>query len=103
MAMNRPCAWLVAYDIRDARRLARLHRFLRREATPIQYSVFMLRASPTGAGNLAKAIEGKIDRGQDDVRIYRIPEPAQVFIRGRSMLPDGVDLLGPGASLLHGA
>ena len=36
MAVNAPRAWLITYDITDPKRLARLHRFLVRQATPVQ-------------------------------------------------------------------
>ncbi len=93
MAVNQQVAWLIAYDIRDPRRLGRLHRFLRSRAVPLQYSVFTRRASAAQMGMLARDIEEHIDPRQDDVRIYRIPEPALVTTWGRCMLPDDILLL----------
>lgn len=86
--------WLIAYDIREPRRLQRLHRFLCGEAVPVQYSVFIVRASSAKVGQLAKEIERRIVRQEDDVRIYRIPEPAQIVTLGQGLLPEGVMLLG---------
>jgi CRISPR-associated protein Cas2 len=99
--MNRPAAWLVTYDIRDPRRLGRLHRFLSRRATPVQYSVFALRATPGAVGQLAGEIEELIDPKVDDVRIYRVPEPAEITTLGHAILPEGAILTGPTAPL-HG-
>lgn len=99
MAVNRPVAWLVGYDIRNPRRLARLHRFMTRHATPVQYSVFVLRATPAAVGRLVQEIGEFIEPAEDDVRIYRVPEPAEVTVLGRSLLPDGVLLVGPGPPL----
>lgn len=90
MALNAELPWLIAYDIADDRRLIRLHHFLRRHAIPVQYSVFMLRASTGYVGRLVKSIDEIIDQRHDDVRIYRVPEPAEADVRGRCMLPDGV-------------
>jgi len=90
MALNRPVPWLIAYDIRDPKRLSRLHRFLRRRAVPVQYSVFALRASYGQIGMLARDIEARIDLRVDDVRIYRIPEPAKATTWGRAILPNGL-------------
>jgi len=93
MALNAAAAWLVAYDIVDPKRLARFHRFLKGHGTPVQYSVFMLRGTLAQIGNLSKDIECRIDRRADDVRIYRIPEPAQVDMQGDLLFPKGITLL----------
>ena len=37
MALNAPRAWLITYDITNPKRLVRLHRFLIKQATPVQY------------------------------------------------------------------
>lgn len=101
MAVNQPVPWLIAYDIADRRRLAHLHRFLCGHATPVQFSVFMARASASQMGRLARDIEERIDPREDDVRVYRIPEPADAFVHGRCMLPDGVLLLASGRDLIR--
>lgn len=101
MAVNQAVPWLIAYDIGDKRRLARLHRFLCGHATPVQLSVFMARASASQMGRLAQDIKERIDPREDDVRIYRIPEPAEAFVHGRCMLPDGVLLLASGRDVIR--
>lgn len=73
MAVNNPVLWLVAYDIRDPRRLRRVHRYLRNYATPIQYSVFLYRATPTNIPHLLKGLEQHINPQEDDVRAYPLP------------------------------
>jgi len=93
MAVNEAVPWLAAYDVRDKRRLRRVYRFLCGHALPVQYSVFMMRTSAAKLGRLVKDLEEIIDVREDDVRIYRIPEPAEAFTRGRAMLPDDVLLL----------
>ena len=40
MADNQPGLYLIAYDIADPKRLSRVHRALKREGLPVQYSVF---------------------------------------------------------------
>jgi CRISPR-associated protein Cas2 len=101
MAVNLPVPWLIAYDIGDKRRLAHLHRFLCGHATPVQYSVFLARTSASQMGGLVKDIEERIDQREDDVRIYRIPEPTEAFVQGRCMLPDGILLLSSGRDLIR--
>lgn len=103
MAMNRPALWVVTYDIREPRRLVRLHRFLRRCALPVQYSVFVLRESPARVGQLAREIEERIDPKVDDVRIYRVTEPVDAVVLGRSMLPPDILLVNGHSDLLMGS
>ena len=52
MAINAPRGWLITYDITDPKRLVRLHRFLVRRATPVQYSVFHFEGSAALMGRL---------------------------------------------------
>lgn len=93
MALNQPRRWLIAYDIRDPRRLARVHRLLTRAAVPVQYSVFGTAGSTRAMRELAAAVGQKIDTRVDDVRFYPVPEQLQVYTIGATMLPDEVFLL----------
>lgn len=93
MALNDPRRWLIAYDIRDHRRIARVHRLLTKAAVPVQYSVFAARGSPKGMRRLAGEIEALIDASVDDVRLYPIPERPLLYTIGRTMLPDDALLL----------
>lgn len=94
MAINAQANWIVAYDIREPRRLVRLHRHLKRIAMPLQYSVFFIQATQAGIDLLVKEIGGIIDPYRDDVRIYRIPNRTELVFVGRKILPAGVLLLG---------
>jgi CRISPR-associated protein Cas2 len=93
MALNQTRSWLIAYDIALPRRLVRVHRFLRDHATPVQYSVFAARCSPTRLGIIRAELARLIEKREDDVRCYPIPEPAQLFVFGRKALPEGLRLL----------
>lgn len=99
MALNQPRRWLIAYDIRDRRRLARVHRFLTGVAVPVQYSVFAARGSLADVRRLAEELRARIDERTDDVRIYPIPENPLVHTIGATLLPDDVWLLGAGDEL----
>ena len=57
MALNTPRGWLITYDITNPKRLVRLHRFLVRQATPVQYSVFHFEGSAAQMGRLMADIE----------------------------------------------
>lgn len=89
----RKLPWLICYDIRDPRRLQRLHRFMGHNAAPVQYSVFIGRYSAADLRWLCIGIERIIDRRVDDVRCYPLPaEPCLTQI-GKSRSPDGWSLL----------
>jgi CRISPR-associated protein Cas2 len=87
MVLSARRAWLVAYDITDRRRLIRLHRFLRKLAQPVQYSVFYYEGSAAQVGRLARDIEKQIDTRSDDVRIYQLPERIECITLGRGSMP----------------
>lgn len=89
MALNTPRSWLITYDIANPKRLARLHRFLRKQATPVQYSVFYYEGSAAQMGRLMQQVEGYIKAEADDVRAYQLPERLNIATLGRGTLPDG--------------
>jgi CRISPR-associated protein Cas2 len=93
MALNESRRWLVAYDIREPRRLARVHRLLTRTAVPVQYSVFVARGSFADMRRLAKELRCSIDERADDVRIYSIPVNPVIYTIGRAMLSEDAWLL----------
>lgn len=93
MAVNEPRRWLIAYDIRDPRRLNRVHRLLAKAAIPVQYSVFAAAGSRRAMQDLAARLEQEIDVRVDDVRFYPVPQPAEVYTIGATMLPQDVLVL----------
>ncbi|MFA7097301.1 MAG: CRISPR-associated endonuclease Cas2 [Gammaproteobacteria bacterium] len=94
MALNAPCLWLVAYDIADHKRLARVHRLLKQEGVPVQYSLFALRNTPQGVLRLKAKLADLIDHKADDVRIYRLPERPSYVALGATILPEDLLILG---------
>ena len=103
MALHHPRTYLVAYDIADPKRLGRVHRLLVHAAAPLQYSVFVTRASDDEIDHLLDDVDELIDPTQDDVRAYPIPERTEVVMLGRQRMPDGVVLTADGVGeLLRG-
>lgn len=94
MPMNDPAPWLLAYDIAEPARLRRVHRHVRGEGVPLQYSVFLLEKTPRQVLRLRDELAELIDPVRDDVRIYRLPSRPDMETLGRSNLPEGVDLVG---------
>lgn len=101
MALNAPRAWLITYDITDPKRLSRLHRFLRKHAVPVQYSVFHFEGSAAKMGRLMAQIETRIDPRTDDVRAYQLPEQLSIDTLGRGVLPSQTSLLSSASPSLN--
>jgi CRISPR-associated protein Cas2 len=94
--------WLIAYDIREPRRLSSLHRALKKHALAVQYSVFVGRFSRRGIRQLQALIDSII-APEDDVRMYPLPQHPEWTFYGRSPLPDAVYLLEHGSMGLAAA
>lgn len=90
MPINRPSAWIVAYDVRQPRRLSRVHRLLKTHAVPVQYSVFWYVGTAIELRRLFLQIAQVLDRSEDDVRAYRVPLDTKIVAYGLPAFPDGV-------------
>ncbi len=84
--------WLIAYDIADHLRLGRVHRFLKNNAIPVQYSVFVFEGDQATLGEVLAGIEERIDTAEDDVRAYHLPRHCEVAMLGNQELPEGIVL-----------
>jgi CRISPR-associated protein Cas2 len=89
MSNTQPKQWLVTYDITDPRRLSRVFKTLKKEGTPIQYSVFYVEKNVLQMGALMVRLAGLI-KSSDDVRAYPIPCNPKAVTMGRSILPEEV-------------
>ena len=107
MALNTRRGWLITYDITHPKRLARLHRFLVMQATPVQYSVFHFEGRTAQMGRLMADIKTRIDPTSDDVRGYQLPEHLSIDTLGRGGMPGSTFLLSDTSpslqALLHAA
>ncbi|SFM54088.1 CRISPR-associated protein, Cas2 family [Ectothiorhodospira mobilis] len=92
MSVTAQKEWIICYDIRDPKRLTRVHRFLKGHGQPVQYSVFYYEGHTGQLGRLLQDLEELIDPRRDDVRAYPIPRPMEVHTLGRGSLPDDVEL-----------
>ena len=84
--------YLICYDITDPKRLTRLHRWLKRRALPIQYSVFLLNCDARRIDDLLAEAATFIDEKSDDLRCYRLPARGFAARLGAAVLPPGVVL-----------
>ena len=87
MGQNTPAHWLVAYDIGDKKRLSRIFKVMKKEGIPIQYSLFFVRASPQKMDALMTLLGQLIDKNQDDIRAYRVPQSPWQATLGQPILP----------------
>jgi CRISPR-associated protein Cas2 len=87
---DRPLPHLVCYDIREPRRLRRVHQVLRRWGLPLQYSVFHVSLTHRARARLAEILRHTIDERVDDVRIYSLQTGAFITYQGRAPTAPGL-------------
>lgn len=85
-------AWIIAYDITDNKRLGRVYRFLKKEAIPIQRSIFYYEGTVSVLTKILDEIEGRINSKTDDVRAYCLPTKLHYYAIGASVFADGIEL-----------
>lgn len=100
MADSRNGLYLIAYDIADPRRLSRVHRALKKQGLPVQYSVFTVVMKRKALLRLLDHIEQLIQPAEDDIRCYRLPERADIKALGRQFFPEDVLLFTDGVNRL---
>lgn len=94
--------YLVGYDVRNHRRLARVARFMEGEGIRMQYSVFLVPASEAGVRRLIEGLAQRIEPSQDDVRIYPLPPRPDVLTIGAQLWVGAARLLTPEGLTLSG-
>lgn len=86
--------YLIAYDIGQPRRLARMQRFLSQRALRVQYSLYLVELDPRALTRLWESLCQRIDPAVDDLRCYPLPCRGLVWSIGRSQCPPGVFFAG---------
>jgi CRISPR-associated protein Cas2 len=85
--------YLICYDIRDEKRLARVYRTMKQVGAHIQYSVFHCRLTWPELLQLKGTLKALIKEDEDDVRVYPLPAEMKVTVMGcGDRVPEGVDL-----------
>ena len=59
---------IICYDITCPRRLARIHRLLKKQALPLQYSVFLFTGTALQLDRCLAQLERLMDKRHDDIR-----------------------------------
>lgn len=86
--------FVICYDISEPRRLGRLHRYLKKAAVPLQYSVFLFVGDERQLDCLLAGIVPLMDPKEDDVRAYPLPARGLKARLGRPALPEGIQWSG---------
>lgn len=73
--------YLAAYDIRDPKRLRRVHKMMKAFGWPMQYSVFICDLDHLELVELRLAISNAIDHAEDAIALIDLGDPSD---RGRS-------------------
>ena len=81
--------WIIAYDIRDKRRLQKVYRHLRGYAFHLQNSVFLLNGE-RGLFDECLTKLKTIIATEDDIRIYELSNDTPIHHYGRALLPEGI-------------
>lgn len=78
---NRPASyrqtWLIAYDIRNAARLRRVHKYLSNLGHALQYSLFVADLSADELDELKQEMQSRADADHDDVRLYCLSQTSR--------------------------
>lgn len=86
--------YLLAYDIREPRRLRRIHSIAKDFGEPLQYSVFACDLTPMELFDLKAALLQQMNVAEDSVAIFDLGTPARrgiecvEFMGVRKSLPD---------------
>jgi len=75
--------YLIAYDVREAKRLRKVHYFLRKQALALQKSVFLVEADGTSLEELLRGVRMRADHRVDDIRLYPVAHPDAIWAAGK--------------------
>ena len=100
MADSQRGLYLIAYDIANPRRLGRVHRILKKQGLPVQYSVFTVVMKRLRLLYLLARLEQQIIEAEDDIRCYRLPVNCDTVSLGRQYFPEDVMLFTDGVNRL---
>ncbi len=86
--------FIICYDITHPRRLGRVFRHLKKNALPLQYSVFLFTGDARQLAGLMDALLPLIDPDEDDLRAYPLPARGFKARLGKASLPEGIQWSG---------
>ncbi len=75
--------YLLAYDVRDPRRLRKVHYYLRKQALALQNSVFLVQVNRSELKTMLKEVRSRSDTQADDIRLYPVTHPNKLWAAGK--------------------
>lgn len=81
--------WLIAYDIKNPKRLAKVGRYINKEAVRMQYSIYVLAGTRRKMDEVSAELEKLINPKEDDVRVYPMGENTRLWGLGTQFILDG--------------
>jgi len=75
--------YLIAYDVRDPKRLRQVHYYLRKHALAVQKSVFIVHTDLAQLAVIQDGLRARVLERDDDLRLYAIPGPAALWAAGQ--------------------
>ena len=81
--------WLIAYDIKNPRRLRKIHRLLKNWGIPLQKSLFMVKGTQNII-ELREQLKIAMDQNEDDIRLYPIYQDSLVWKWDKSDHLEGI-------------
>lgn len=87
--MEKQAQWhILAYDIKNPKRLQKVHRLVSKSCLPLQKSVYFVLANEQRMQKFMKKLEKYLNLKEDDVRTYPIESAQTVWLYGSSLNPD---------------
>lgn len=74
--------YVLAYDVRDEKRLRRLHYVIKKEGIALQKSVFLIQATQQQLKKIRELVTENTHTKQDDVRLYPLTHPDAMWMSG---------------------
>lgn len=83
--------YLISYDVKDDRRLQRIHRYLKGKGIHLQKSVFYCVFNKEDLKKTISGLSSLMDPNEDDIRFYPVLVDFEVISLGQGeKLPKGV-------------
>lgn len=92
--------YLVAYDIREQRRLRRVHKVAKNFGEPLQYSLFVCDLTAIELLSLKAALRAEAHLGADSIGIFDLGEPTGRGVRCVEFIGVSRDLPEPGEAAI---
>ena len=83
-------SWVIGYDIREPRRLIKVHRAMAKVACQLEYSIFLFQGTSAALDAVIARVKKLVKLSADDVRAYELPESGMQFRIGKPALPKGI-------------